>query len=470
MNIAIVGQNPVNQFVEAELKAAGLTVSLIPDVFAIKSVQGESGDFAINAGTGVISAYWVIITQEPLLEKAFTGAPWANAPYHSLLDFSIPAKIPAHLKPMVILLDYPYESPAFMTKVALQKAAQLAEKKQQVLYLSKFMRTVGLELEALYREARLAGVAFLKYREIMVTYDETGNQLQLQVTGDSQILKVGPGVLLVADRLAMSPGLQKCAGLFRLKFSLQDGCVNGNEFFLYPTLTSRKGVSILRTVHGTGAHADSTAQIRAIITEIKSAGAETKNQDYAEVDAKKCAFCYTCYRACPHAAMIPDHANSAMRNLNQACYGCGICAAACPAAAIKITNRFVPAHQKTGASKSRGRLMLFCCENSAAIAVREIAARFREEFEQINAGSICCGGEFSLETLYLALQTHERVLVLTCMDGACKHFDGNRRAARLVLKAKEQLKAANLDENRVQHAGISAGLAGAARDLIKEQL
>jgi coenzyme F420-reducing hydrogenase delta subunit len=165
--------------------------------------------------------------------------------------------------------------------------------------------------------------------------------------------------------------------------------------------------------------------------------------------------------------MIPDHVNSAMRNLTEACQGCGICTTVCPAAAIQLTNLTEANHLGKVASKS---LMIFCCENSGAIAVQEITAQCKEEFERVSVSPICCGGEFSLENLYTALRNHDNVLVLTCMDGACKHFEGNRRAARLVLKAQEQLKAANLDENRVQHAGTSLGMAGVVKEIIKEQL
>jgi hypothetical protein len=242
MNIAIVGQNPLNPLLETELIAAGFSASLIPGLFTIKSIQGEIGAFTINTGADAISAGWVIITEEPGLEKGFTGTPLADIPYDSLLDYTIPAKIPVQRKPIVILLDYPFESPAFMTKVALEKAIQLAKKQQQVLYLAKFMRTVGLELETLYRKARLAGVSFLKYQEVTIDHDEANQQLQLRLTEESQSLAVEPAVLLVPERLALSSGLQKCAELFRLKRGFQV-FFHENESFLYPTLTSRNGVS-----------------------------------------------------------------------------------------------------------------------------------------------------------------------------------------------------------------------------------
>ncbi|NLA85255.1 MAG: hypothetical protein GX854_12260, partial [Clostridiales bacterium] len=63
-------------------------------------------------------------------------------------------------KAVVIVLDYPAESPGIMTRLALEKGLELALKKKRVFFLARFIRTAGSALEKLYKEARNAGVTF----------------------------------------------------------------------------------------------------------------------------------------------------------------------------------------------------------------------------------------------------------------------------------------------------------------------
>ena len=113
-------------------------------------------------------------------------------------------------------------------------------------------------------------------------------------------------------------------------------------------------------------------QVRFILSGIRrdmlndSAAPETRdaliNPDgYAEVDTEKCAFCYTCYRACPHGAMAPDNDKSAMQNIRESCSGCGICFSVCPANAITMKGR-----QENDINAAAGSIHVFCCKIPAS--------------------------------------------------------------------------------------------------------
>ena len=53
-----------------------------------------------------------------------------------------------------------------MTSIALEKGLELALKKKRVFFLARFIRTAGSALEKLYKEARNAGVTFIKYNKL----------------------------------------------------------------------------------------------------------------------------------------------------------------------------------------------------------------------------------------------------------------------------------------------------------------
>ena len=55
----------------------------------------------------------------------------------------------------------------------------------------------------------------------------------------------------------------------------------------------------------------------------------------AEVQARKCAACLTCVRACPYSVPVINAKGEAEIDISK-CKGCGTCAAECPAKAIDL--------------------------------------------------------------------------------------------------------------------------------------
>jgi Pyruvate/2-oxoacid:ferredoxin oxidoreductase delta subunit/coenzyme F420-reducing hydrogenase delta subunit len=183
----------------------------------------------------------------------------------------------------------------------------------------------------------------------------------------------------------------------------------------------------------------------------------------AEVDAAKCAFCYTCRRACPHGSPEPDEAAQAMKIDAVRCVGCGICAAICPANAIRLVSADgAPAREE---AKKTGRLLALCCENSAALAAREAFSGL-----DVTVETVPCGGSVNEAKLAAALSSYDRVLVAVCVQEACRHFDGNRRAHLQEERLKRMLEGLGLDPSRAGYVEVSHAMPKPLRQVAERLL
>ena len=439
MKVAVLGKSRFNGLLEEQLSKEGLSPVFIENIDEIKSISGEVGEFLIRTQTDTVEAGCVIAVMEP-----------------AVLDDIGNTK--ENGKPVVILLDYPEEAPAYLTEAALTKAIKLAGKQKKVMYLSKFMRISGNGQEELYKKARGMGVVFVRYNTVDINKDNDTGMFHLNISDDYDEIGIDTYALIKAGEAAGKNNSDKLAKLLKLK--LDKGMyVSGSSYFLYPSVTSRKGVFFLDEAMAGNLGDEMIRQIRFIVSSIN---AKTDLQDeYAEVDPGKCAFCYTCYRACPHSAMIPDYENSAMKNLNKACQTCGICVSVCPADAIEIKGR----NSITEAEPSS--LMVYCCENSGEIALGRITGELTGIYEKISITSVSCGGEITAEKITDALKLYGKVLVVTCMEDACRHYNGNKIARLQITRAKEMLKSAGLDENRIVYMQVSHAMPNVLRDSIR---
>jgi coenzyme F420-reducing hydrogenase delta subunit/Pyruvate/2-oxoacid:ferredoxin oxidoreductase delta subunit len=305
------------------------------------------------------------------------------------------------------------------------------------------MRTAGDNLERLYREARTAGVVFFKYDNITIEYSDEKQTFHICASDTADSLEIFTNIPVLGGEGTYSDTFSRLTKMLKLKH---------DKFFLFPCLTNRKGIYYVNSKTNSTC-SELQAEINFVLSDIVkelNTFSVCGTERYAQVDPEKCAFCYTCYRACPHIAMAPDYENSVMKNLNASCTGCGICFSVCPANAITIEEK-TAVEVRTSSSS----LKVFCCENSGEIAFQKVAKMLGEQGMNVSISSVSCGGELSAETIMGALKDFEKVLVAVCMDDACRHFDGNKRAKRYVERVKEMLKASGMDENRVVYMQLS---------------
>lgn len=94
------------------------------------------------------------------------------------------------------------------------------------------------------------------------------------------------------------------------------------------------------------------------------------------------------------------------------------------------------------------RFVMYCCENSAALAVESVTDS--ELMGDYDIVSLPCSGRIESA---LILKTLERgyagVIVLGCPEDNCKYVTGNKRAMNRVQEVRTILNAAGLDGESV---------------------
>ena len=176
MNVLIIGENKHNNHVREYFTQKGMDVYDVSDVYRLLSVTGEVGKFRVDTKEeddvyGEICTHYceidfIVLTEQPTAKPIeIEGLPVLPLYEDKMYDVQASS---AALEPIVFLLDYLNESPLSATISALSDAVTFACKKRKVFYLSKFVRTAGRGIETLYREAREAGVTFIKYEDLEI--------------------------------------------------------------------------------------------------------------------------------------------------------------------------------------------------------------------------------------------------------------------------------------------------------------
>ncbi|MFH1156119.1 MAG: FAD-dependent oxidoreductase [Pseudomonadota bacterium] len=227
-------------------------------------------------------------------------------------------------------------SMAVMNALALKR--RNPETAVYVLY--RDIRTYGFR-ETYYRDARKAGVIFIRYDETHPPV--VAGEDDLLVTVDSPDF---PEVLEIeADLVALSTGVEPEAGNRDLA-NLLKLPMNGSGFFmeahvkLRPVDFASEGFFLCGLAHSPKMMDENIAQARAAA----SRAATVLSRPFLELDAQvskvdqnKCISCMTCVHACPYGAPYINMDHKAQIAAAK-CMGCGICASECPARAIQLSH------------------------------------------------------------------------------------------------------------------------------------
>lgn len=459
-----MGANAENPRIAHALGGEGREVILLDSFEDIRRLDGQAGDFAIQlAGGGSLPADFVVLTQQPLSAPGDVDGGLPRSLYEPGKGGVLAGM--SHKTPVVFLLDYFCESPFAATVRALGDALELARAGRSVYVAARFIRTAGQDTEALYAEARAAGITFIKYTGIGLRYDKRTDRFGLTASDGVVDYRVDGAVLFADGGRAVGEDFAIAAKALRLHTDGQ-GYALEDRHFLAPALTSRRGVfQIGRDAQADGLD-DILGYINAAIGTFQPGQREELPQ--AVVDGERCVLCYSCFRACPHAALRPDTAARKMEPLPEACEGCGACASVCPGNAITLGERPPAKRAAEGEAVLYGKLLVLACENGAALALDGVLPQLGALAEEVDSRTLPCGSEVGLSDLTGALLDYEKVLVAICPDDACKHFDGNRRAKRQCARLCEMMDKAGLPKDRVRVAQVSHAMPAVLRDEIRD--
>ena len=227
-------------------------------------------------------------------------------------------------------------STAVKNALAIKKANPAAN----VHVLHRGVRTYGLT-ELAYREAREAGVIFVRFDE--------DKPPDVDLSGERPVVKLKDPAVdhtfeLAADRLVLSTGIVADPSVDRLcrAFKVpsdEDGFLLEAHIKLRPVDFTSDGLYLCGLAHAPKSLGESIGQ--ALAASARAAAVLSKERlplsgYVAEVDPERCAACMTCARICPYGVPRLDEEKRAVVIDPAACHGCGSCAAQCPGRAIEV--------------------------------------------------------------------------------------------------------------------------------------
>lgn len=304
----------------------------------------------------------------------------------------------------------------------------------QTYILTQNLKVAGNGLEVLYRKTKEAGTIYFKFSNTLPKIDQTDPG---SVTIDffdeilQQKFQLTPDITIVDEKIYPSEYLKNLAEIFGLD-SDEDGFLQTDNVHRISIFSNRKGIMVAGPSRGIQSPADHALDAgNAAISTLGFMADNAPELDYrAEIDPGSCVRCLTCYRLCPHRAIMFDTAVTVM---SEACQECGICMAECPRNAIQIKNLGRPniselIQQDSIAlnKKTIPLLAAFCCRRSAGQA-KTLAEYMGHKLPQgLSVIEVPCAGSVSLDHIFSAFKYNsDGVIILTCHAGNCYSERGN---------------------------------------------
>lgn len=210
----------------------------------------------------------------------------------------------------------------------------------QVYVFYRDIRTYGFK-ERYYREAREAGVLFVRYEPETKPRVEAGPDGGLILTAPDPVLD-GAMLTLRPDLLVLAPPVvpdvdQALTQAFKLPLTA-DGFFLEAHMKLRPVDFASDGVFLCGLAHGPKLLAESLAQAEAASVRAAAILAAEKLEsrgNVARVSERLCRGCGVCVNVCAYDARVLDPDTSVAKVLQVLCQGCGACVAACPSGACE---------------------------------------------------------------------------------------------------------------------------------------
>ena len=229
---------------------------------------------------------------------------------------------------------------------SVDNALQLKQRNpaMNVYILYRDIRTYG-EREILYKEAREAGVIFIRY--------SLDSKPQVSVADDKVTVQVtdhvlGAPVAIETDMLTLASAVlpnrdDKLANFFKVPLN-DDGFFVERHAKLGPSEFATDGVYLCGLAHYPKPIDESIAQGKAAASRAITMLAREKiftSGNVASVDGMVCSSCGVCVSICPYSAPSFIDADARMfagtAQINPVlCKGCGLCVASCRSGAIHL--------------------------------------------------------------------------------------------------------------------------------------
>ncbi len=402
----------------------------------LKGIQGTYGDFQLTLnspqGDHTIAADAIVVANGTA--KHFPSDEIGLSKGASVLALSeVDSQKLSNASRAVFWLDHSDPEWKDLSRMTLTLATALANQQKQVSVIMDKMLVHGLDGQQSYDQARAGGVKFLRITpgtRPTVNIADDGITISLkEATLPNLDLDIHCDALIISDKVAPRPENDALAHLLAVD--------NDREGFLQPANirhrqvgSPRKGIFFVGSCHDESDGDDLTREINALRISLESLDHVKKGEDrLPEIREGHCVRCLTCYRICPHSAIILK----AFRQptiMPQACFSCGLCVANCPAEAITTMDV-----EPLPASDPIPDTVVFACQRSGALAAIEADQLNLCHQENIKLIRIPCANHLNVETLLQPLVAgSRRVLVAACHSGNCRSIVGPENASAKVTR------------------------------------
>ncbi|MHA2297803.1 MAG: FAD-dependent oxidoreductase [Candidatus Hodarchaeales archaeon] len=303
------------------------------------------------------------------------------------------------------------------------------------------MRAPYRGFEDLYREARQAGVTFVRGRVAEIR-EMPGTGLQV-LTKD---MELGRTVQINSDLVVLYVGQEPPTGTEDLSKMLHKSLDTDGYFkelnlrlegpIRIHTRTREPGVFIVGCAQGPRGIRQSVADARAavmttlhLLTDEKVSIGRIK----ADVDKKRCDGCAYCVEPCPFDAITLLETDTGKLVLidETYCEGCGICQATCPKEGVHVKN-FTQSQIRAKVNRAleysspNPKILAFLC-NWCGFPAADLAGVNKAKHPPIIPIRVMCSGMVHPNILMDAFTRGvDGILVFGCLMGDCHYDDGNK--------------------------------------------
>lgn len=232
--------------------------------------------------------------------------------------------------------DHPYCSRICCSQ-AIKNALEIKKRspETEIAILYRDIRSYGFR-ERLYREARLAGVAFFQFdagKPPQVSRDAQGQlHVQVEIQPDGEEVDLATDQVVLSAGIEAEPGNEALSQLLKLPLTAE-GFFLEAHVKLRPVDFAADGVYLCGLAHSPRAMDETIAQAKAAAVRAVALLAKkqlTATPIIAQVNPRLCSACGLCVEICPYGARRLEPGMAYAEVVDVLCQGCGACVVACP--------------------------------------------------------------------------------------------------------------------------------------------
>ncbi|MDQ7784995.1 MAG: hydrogenase iron-sulfur subunit [Desulfomonilaceae bacterium] len=379
-----------------------------------------------------------------------------------------PDRVPAPGTKVAFLLDYISPSSPAAGLTAIRQAIDNAASGGASFVIMKHAPVAHLFGEALYEDAKRAGVEFYRFGETLPTVrprptdPSKDSGMCISVV---DVVEHGDPVTLEVDRLFYA-GAPDASSVMPLAKEVLVNDVDEEGFLLSSSVHCHSGRSFANGVFAVG---ECTGELDLIRTAAQAAAAAARARSWMvracarkEAEAVRftdaCIRCMTCLRLCPHNAIsfVAGAGRSTVTASAAACEECGVCVSECPRLVLDLVffpeaaiESFVDEASRIHGSRP---VAVYGCQRSPGRAASRIGLP-----PDVLFLTVPCAGRISESVLWATMAAGvQGILVVGCHHGNCASNNGTDWAEARVTAALEKLGVPTGMQPPVQYASVAA--------------